>query len=252
MARHRATEHVGAARRHARDLHRDLNDLLLIEDHAHRVLENRLQQRVCVRDRLATLLAPDVRMHRVALDRPGPDDRDLDHQVVEARRPCARKGLHLRAGLDLEHADGVGLAAHIEHLRVVQRQLVEVGANARLVANQLQRLGDDRERAQPEHVHLDEAKVFDVVLVELDDAASLHRRRLNRHDVHQRLAGDQHPAVVDRKVTREVLHLAAQRKELLPALRPHVGRRHRAGHRVLDVFGEPTVHAFGQPVDELG
>ena len=191
-------------------------------------------------------------MHRIALDRPRPDDRDLDHKIVEARRPCARKGLHLRARLDLEDPDGVSSAAHVKNGRVVQRQLVEVRANAGLVSNQLQRLGDHRERAQPEHVHLDQPEVFDIVLVELDDATSLHRRRLDRHDVHQGLTGHEHAAVVDRKMTREVLHLAAQREELLPALWPHVGRRHRAGHRVLDVFREPSVDALGQPVDELG
>ncbi len=94
---HRTPEHVRPAGRHASDPHRDLDDLLLVEDHAQRVLEDWLQQGMRVRDRLPTLLAPDVRMDRVALDRSRPDDRDLDHQVVEALRPGTRKGLHLRA-----------------------------------------------------------------------------------------------------------------------------------------------------------
>src|SRR6202011_1938251 len=76
--------------------------------------------------------------------------------------------------------------------------------------------------------------------------------RLDRRDVHQRLAGDQHPAVVDGEVAWKVLDLAAQLEELLPALRPHVRRRHGAGHRVFDVFGEPSVHPLGQTVEQLG
>src|SRR2546430_3056761 len=39
----------------------------------------------------------------------------------------------------------------------------------RSALGQLQRLGHDGEGAQAEHVHLDEAEVLDVVLVELDD-----------------------------------------------------------------------------------
>ena len=52
-------------------------------------------------------------MHHAALDRPRPHDRDLDHQVVEAARLQARQHAHLRAALDLEHADRVGLADHV-------------------------------------------------------------------------------------------------------------------------------------------
>ena len=118
--------------------------------------------------------------------------------------------------------------------------------------DQVQSLGHHRERAQAEHVHLDQAEVLDIVLVELDDSAPLHGRRLDRRDVHQRLAGDQHPAVVDGEVARKVLDLTAELEELLPALRPQIRRRHGAGHRVLDIFGEPSVHTFGQTVEQLG
>ena len=90
VASHRAPEHVRTAGRHARDPHRDFDDLLLVEDHTKRVREDRLEQRMRVRDPLATLFAPDVGMDGVALDRSRPDDRDLDHQVVEALRPGPR------------------------------------------------------------------------------------------------------------------------------------------------------------------
>src|SRR4029077_16295425 len=73
-----------------------------------------------------------------------------------------------------------------------------------------------------------------------------------RREPHQRLACHQHAAVVDGEMARKVLHLAAQLEELLPALRPHVRGRHGAGHRVLAVLCEPTVHHIGQSTDELG
>ena len=46
----------------------------------------------------------------LALDRPRPDERDLDRQVVEVLRARAQQALHLRAALDLEVADGVRAA----------------------------------------------------------------------------------------------------------------------------------------------
>src|SRR5437899_12735581 len=107
MACHGPAKAVGAARLHAGDMHCDLDDLLLVEDHAERVLEDRLEQWMGVGDLLASLLAADVRMHRVALDGPWSDDRNLDDQVVEGLRPRARQRLHLRASLDLANAGGV-------------------------------------------------------------------------------------------------------------------------------------------------
>src|SRR5450756_3025430 len=95
VTRHRAPEAIRPAGRHAPDRHRDLDDLLLVEDHPKRVLEDPLQQWMWIRDRLPALLPVDVRVDGIALDGPRPDDRDLDHQVVEAVGPRAGKGLHL-------------------------------------------------------------------------------------------------------------------------------------------------------------
>ena len=69
-----------------------------------RVVDRRHERRVLA-EPLAVL---DVRVDGPALDRPGPDERDLDRQVVEVLRPRAQQALHLRAALDLEVADGVG------------------------------------------------------------------------------------------------------------------------------------------------
>ena len=54
--------------------------------------------------RLEALLAAQVRVDGVALDRARPDDRDLDHEVVEVLRPRLRQRLHLGPALDLEDA----------------------------------------------------------------------------------------------------------------------------------------------------
>src|SRR3546814_2983249 len=52
-------------------------------------------------------------MHHVALDRTRPHNGDLDDEVVELARLQARQHGHLRAALDLEHANGIGATQHI-------------------------------------------------------------------------------------------------------------------------------------------
>jgi hypothetical protein len=69
---------------------------------------------------LLALAPPQVRVHHAALDRPGPHDRHLDHQVVETPRLEPGQHRHLRPALDLEHADRVGAADHLVD-RVVRR-----------------------------------------------------------------------------------------------------------------------------------
>ena len=52
-------------------------------------------------------------MNHAALDRPGPHDRDLDHQVVELLGLQPRQHRHLGPTLDLEDADRVGMLDHV-------------------------------------------------------------------------------------------------------------------------------------------
>ena len=98
-------------------------------------------------------------MHHLADDRPGPDDRDLDDQVVEALGLHARQRRHLRARLDLEDADGVGALEH----RVDRRGRRAADAarsmlDASCVAHERDRLLEHGHHAQAEEVDLDEAR----------------------------------------------------------------------------------------------
>ena len=52
-------------------------------------------------------------------------------------------------------------------------------------------------------------------------------------------------------MAREIDDLSAQLEELKPALRPHLERWHCAGHRFREVLGEPSIDAFGEPVEQL-
>jgi hypothetical protein len=78
-------------------------------------------------DRFLAEPAAQVRVDHVALDGTRPDERDLHHEVIEAARLEAGQGVHLRATLHLEDADGVGTAQVIVDRLVghVERREVE-------------------------------------------------------------------------------------------------------------------------------
>ena len=84
---HRPPQQVRLAAGQVADGGGDLHQLLLEQRDPFGPLQHRLQRRVEVGDRFAAVRPPDVRMHRTALDGAGPDQADLDRQVVE--RPWA-------------------------------------------------------------------------------------------------------------------------------------------------------------------
>ncbi len=213
---HRPPEAVRLRRREATDLDGDAHDLLLVEDHAHRILEHRLEARMQVGHRLQALLATQERVDGVALDRARPDDRDLDHEVVEALRARLRERLHLGPALDLEDPDRVGRLEHLEHLGDVLGHPVEVDADGAVVLDELERLVHRGQHPEPEQVELDELERLDVALVELDDDPVDHRRPLDRGDVDERRRGHQHPARVDRQVAREAVDPGTELEPALP------------------------------------
>ncbi len=125
--RHRAPQAVGLAGRETRGHDRELHHLLLEDRHAERAREHALHLRARIVDRLLAAPPAQVRMHHLALDRAGTDDRDLDGKVVIALRPEPRQHRHLRARLDLEHADRVGAADHLVDGRILGRDVRQAG-----------------------------------------------------------------------------------------------------------------------------
>src|SRR2546425_12771934 len=72
-----------------------------------------------------------VRMDGLALDGAGPNERDLDGEVVEVLGTRAEQALHLRTALDLEVADRVRALDLLVHSRIVERDPREVDPLAR-------------------------------------------------------------------------------------------------------------------------
>ncbi len=226
MRAHRLAEDVRLGGGVAAHLDGDLHHLLLVEDHAERVLKDGLEARVRVGDRLLPRAPAQVGVDRVALDRAGADDRHLDDEVLEALGAGLGERLHLRAALDLEHADRVRRADGAEDLGVVVGECVEVDPLSRVALDPVEALGHHAQGAQGEEVDLHQPQRLDVLLVELRDDSSRHGGTLDRDEVDQRGAGDEHPADVDPQVTREAVDLRAQLQEPLPAV---AGRGVRSG-----------------------
>ena len=121
-----AAQLLGLSAGEARGDHRHTQKLLLEQRHAERALEHRLERGVHEVHRFPALAALQVRVHHLADDRAGTDDRHLHHDVVERLRLQPRQARHLGAALHLEHPDGVGFLERVENLRVVLRQVREV------------------------------------------------------------------------------------------------------------------------------
>ena len=224
LAAHRPPQPLRLPGREAGERHRDLDHLVLEDDRAERVAQHRLERRVVVRDDEVRVLpqllaARDVRVDRAAEDRAGPDDRDLDREVVERLGPGPVQRLHLRARLDLEHAHRVRPLDRAVGVGVVVRDPREVDPLAARLRDQLDRALDAREHPQPEQVDLEEARVGARVLVPLAQLAALHRRRQDRAAVDERPGRDDHPARVLGEVARQPVRLVAQPREPRPAAR---------------------------------
>ena len=135
-------------------------------------------------------------MHHVALDRTGAHDRDLDHEIVELLRLQARQHRHLRAALDLEHADRVGALDHRVYAGLLGGNGRERQRLAIAPVEQREALAQGREHAEREHVDLENAERVEIVLVPFDRGAVLHRRVHDRRDFVEPIAGDDEAAAV--------------------------------------------------------
>ena len=103
---------------------------------------------------------------------------------------------------------------HLVRLLVVERQLVDLDADAVGLLDDLERRLDDVQVAQPEEVHLEEAELGDVVHVELRDELGV-ALLLQRQVLGERLVADHHGGGVDGVVADEALEAHRQVDDLL-------------------------------------
>ena len=201
--RHRAPQQVGFARRKTGGDHRELHDLFLEYRHAERALEHAPYGFARVTFFLEPLLAAQIGMHHAALDRAGTHDRDLNHEVVEFIRPQARQHAHLRARLDLEHADRIGAPDHGINLGIFGRNSGHFELRAAPRADHVESAADGGQHAKSQHVDFQQTERFEIALVPLDHAAVRHRGVFDRHQPRQWPARNHETADVLRQMARE-------------------------------------------------
>ncbi len=210
--RHRPAQLVRLVRAEAAALDRHLHRLFLEQRHAQRLPQHPAQAVLRVLDRFQPLPPTQVWMHHVALDRPRPHDRHLDHQVVQAARLQPRQHRHLRPALDLERAQRVGAADHVEGGRIVARDPRQPEMLPAMLCQQVEGAAHAAQHAEPQHVDLHEPQRVDVVLVPLDHLPVGHGGRLHRHQPVERLAAQHEAARMLAQVARKRHQLARQQQ----------------------------------------
>ena len=159
---HRPPQLIGLAGSEAAGDHRQLHHLFLENRHAAGAPEDGGNFRTHRLDGFLAVPATQVGMDHVALDRPRPDQRHFDDQVVEIARSEARQHGHLCTRFDLKDADRVGSAKHVIDCRVFGRYIRQVNAD------QIQRPVDRREHAEGQDVDFQQSERVEIVLVPLD------------------------------------------------------------------------------------
>ena len=222
LAAHRPAQAVGLARGKAGEGLGHFHHLILEDDRAQRVLQDRPQGGMLIGDLIGGVFAQppaplDIGVDRPALNRARPDDRDLDREVSQVGRPRASQRLHLGAALDLKDAHRVGGANRREGVRIVKRDPRQVDALPAHARDFLHAALHRREHAQAEQVDLQKARVRARVLVPLHHLPALHGGRHHRAAVDQRSRGDDHAARMLGEMARQPLRLCHQAREPTPA-----------------------------------
>ena len=173
----------------------------------------------------------------------------------------AEEGAH-RAAVELEDAERVPSLEQLVRRLVDELELLEDDVLAAVGLDVLDGVVEDREVAQPQEVHLDQAEALAGRVVELRDHGAVGRSLEQRDHVDQRLAGHDHAGGVDAPLALEALDadrgvddaldvvvVVVQRPELAAFAEPLVARvedllerdvlAHHGGRHGL---GDPVAH----------
>ncbi len=192
----------------------------------------------------------------VGLDRAGPEERDVDDEVLEPLGTELADELALAGALDLEAAEGVGRPDEPVGRLVVERHLVlvvEVDLDAVDPGDLGERVGHRRLHPDAEDVELEQAEGLDVVLVEL-----AHREAeaalLDGGAVEEGRVGQQDPARVEGDVPRQPVEGLDEVEEAGQprAVEPTGAQLGQVGDGVAGVAGPDVREGGGDLVDLAG
>ena len=186
---HGASKLVGFSGGEAGAFDGDPHGLFLKQRHAERLAQYRFQLGFRIRHIFLALASAQIGMDHIALDRPGPDDRDLDDEIIEGTWLDARQHRHLRAAFDLEGAERVCLADHRIGARVLGGNGGEIQPDILVFRQQIEGAAHTGKHAERQHIDFHEFENVDIVLVPFDDLPVFHGRRLYRHQFVEPVTG---------------------------------------------------------------
>ena len=130
-------------------------------------------------------------------------------QVLDAVRLHLHQQVLHAAGFELEHALGLAVDEDLEGLGLGDVELFQVELHAVVLLDQLAGPLQDAERLEAQEVHLQQAHLLDNRPFVLGDDVLGARGLVERHEVRQRLIGDDHAGGVHRGVAGQPFELAA-------------------------------------------
>ena len=122
---HRPAQQVGLGQAEAGQLVGDAQHLLLVEDHAIGILQERLQGRVRVGSRFQAAVARHEGVLQTAGERAGTVERQGNHDIVDRAGVDLFEGGAHAGAFDLEAADGAAVLDRLGGERVIFRDAVQ-------------------------------------------------------------------------------------------------------------------------------
>ena len=180
---------------------------------------------------------------------PGTIERVERDQVVEPFRLGLSQQLAHPRALELEDAVGLSFGEQLIGLRVVERDRVDVDHDALGALDLVESVLDQRQRAEPEEVHLQQADALDVLHRPLRDDFVL-LALVERHELGQRPRGDHDAGGMDRRMPGHALEPSRDGEQLLDALvlLLHLLQRRALGQRLFEIHVERRRHRLGDAV----
>ena len=247
---HRLAQQVGFAQREAGEHARDAHHLFLIRNDAVRVGEDRLEFLHLVAHLHLAVLAGDEVVDHPAAQRAGTIERVQRDEIVEALRlGLAQNVAHTRT-FKLEDTVGLTVGKDLIRLRIVERNRIEIDDRAGRRADFLDRIVQQRERAETEEVHLEQADALDFL------HGPLGRDFVVLAFVERREIGDgsrrnHHAGGVHRGVAGHALEAAGHRQQFLHAgvLFARLFQRRHFFERLVERHVERGRNELGHAID---
>ena len=144
-----------------------------------------------------------IGVDHVALDRAGPNDRDLDDEIVESLGFQTRQHVHLRPALDLEDTQRIPFLQHRVNCRILLLDIGERQSAFAMRLDECEAFADTGEHSQRQNVDLQDTQSLDVVLVPFYEAALGHRAIPYRHGFRKRTLRQDETADMLREMARQ-------------------------------------------------